>query len=136
MATLTDKKALNLEAAREIAAAAEAEARKNGWNVSIAILDDGGHLLHYLRMDEAPLGSVNVSQAKARSALLFKRPTKVFSETVAGGRVNMLALPGAIPVEGGVPLLAGGKVIGSIGVSGVTSEQDGEVAAAGAAVLA
>jgi glc operon protein GlcG len=135
MATLTDKKTLNLEAAREIAAAAEAEARKNGWNVSIAILDDGGHLLHYLRMDEAPLGSVNVSQAKARSALLFKRPTKVFSETVAGGRVNMLALPGAIPVEGGVPLLAGGKVVGSIGVSGVTSEQDGEVAAAGAAVL-
>jgi len=135
MATLTDKKALNLEAAREIAAAAEAAARKNGWNVSIAILDDGGHLLHYLRMDEAPLGSVNVSQAKARSALLFKRPTKVFSETVAGGRVNMLALPGAIPVEGGVPLLAGGKVVGSIGVSGVTSEQDGEVAAAGAAVL-
>jgi len=135
MATLTDKKALNLEAAREIAAAAEAAARKNGWNVSIAILDDGGHLLHYLRMDEAPLGSVNVSQAKARSALLFKRPTKVFSETVAGGRVNMLALPGAIPVEGGVPLLAGGKVVDSIGVSGVTSEQDGEVAAAGAAVL-
>ena len=135
MATLTDKKALNLEAAREIIAAAEAEARKNGWNVSIAILDDGGHLLHYLRMDEAPLGSVNVSQAKARSALLFKRPTKVFSETVAGGRVNMMALPGAIPVEGGVPLLAGGKVVGSIGVSGVTSEQDGQVAAAGAAVL-
>jgi glc operon protein GlcG len=135
MAQLADKKVLTLEAAKEIMAAAEAEARKNSWNVSIAILDDAGRLVHLVRMDGAPPASVDVCQAKGRSAAIFKRPTKVFSEAVAGGRIGMLALPGAIPVEGGVPLMAGGQCVGAIGVSGVTSEQDGQIGAAGAAVL-
>ena len=132
---LATKTVLTLEAAKAIAAAAEAEARKNGWNVSIAVLDESGRLLHLVRMDGAPPASVDVCQAKGRSAALFKRPTKAFSEAVTGGRVAILALPGAIPVEGGVPLMAAGDCVGAVGVSGVTSEQDGQIGAAGAAVL-
>ena len=91
-------------------AAAEAEARKNNWNVSIAILDEGGRLLMLQKMDGAPPASVDVCQAKGRSAAIFKRPTKVFSELVAGGRVAIMALPGAVPVEGGVPLMSGDRL--------------------------
>jgi glc operon protein GlcG len=132
---LATKSVLTLEAAKAVMAAAEAQARKNGWAVSIAVLDDGARLVHLVRMDGAPPASVDVCQAKGRSAALFKRPTKAFSEAVAGGRVAILALPGAVPVEGGVPLIVGGECIGAIGVSGVTSEQDGEIGAAGAAAL-
>jgi glc operon protein GlcG len=135
MAQLADKKVLTIEAAKEIMAAAEAEARRNNWSVSIAILDDSGRLVHLVRMDGAPPASVDVCQAKGRSAALFKRPTKNFSDAVSGGRVGVMALPGAIPIEGGVPLMAGGQCVGAIGVSGVTSEQDGQIGAAGAAVL-
>lgn len=136
MAQLADRKVLTLEAAKAVMAAAEAEARKNGWNVSIAVLDESGRLVMLQRMDGAPPASVDVCQAKGRSAALFKRPTKVFSDAVSGGRVAIMALPGAVPVEGGVPIMAGGDCVGAVGVSGVTSEQDGQIGAAGAAVLA
>jgi len=135
MAQLATRKVLTLDAAKEVMAAAEAEARKNGWNVSIAILDEGGRLLMMQKMDGAPPASVDVCQAKGRSAAIFKRPTKAFSDTVGGGRIVVMALPGAVPVEGGVPILSGGDCVGAIGVSGVTSEQDGQIAAAGAAVV-
>jgi len=130
------KKALSLADAKQIAAAAEAEALKNQWSVTIAVLDDGGNLLFLQRLDEAPLGSIVVAQEKARTALLFKRPTKFFEEIIAGGRVAMLALPGATPIEGGLPLLNDGRIVGSIGVSGVQSPQDAQIAQAGVEVAA
>jgi uncharacterized protein GlcG (DUF336 family) len=135
-ADLTTKKALTLSGAKRIAAAAEAEAVKNQWNVVIAILDDGGNLLYLQRADGTQIGSVDVAIAKARTAVKFKRPSKALEDAVAGGRNAILALPGATPVEGGVPLMVGSDIIGSIGVSGVTSQQDGQIAAAGVAQLA
>ncbi len=128
---LADKKALTLEIAKRIAAAAEQEAKKNNWNMFIAIVDDGGNLMYLERMDDAQLGSQEVSVQKARSALLFKRPTKALEDAVAGGRVVVMALANAVPVEGGLPLMAYGKIVGAIGVSGATSPQDGMVAKAG-----
>ncbi len=130
------KNALNLTDAKAIAAAAEAEALKNNWRVTIAVLDDGGNLLFLQRIDEAPLGSIVVAQEKARTALLFKRPTKVFEEIIASGRTAMLTLPGATPIEGGLPLLNNGQLIGAIGVSGVQSPQDAQIAGAGVEVAA
>lgn len=128
---------LNLETARRVAAAARARAVAEGWAVVIAIVDEGGHLLLLERADGTQKASVVVAQEKARTAILFKRPTKALEDAVAGGRLVMLALPGATPVEGGQPLIdAGGHYLGAIGVSGVTSQQDGLVAAAGVAVLA
>ncbi len=135
MPKLATRTVLTLEAAKEIMAAAEAEARKNNWAVSIAILDEGARLVMLQRLDGAPPASVDVCQAKARSAALFRRPSKAFSDIVGGGRVGVMALPGAIPVEGGLPLMAGGECVGAIGVSGVTSEQDAQIGAAGAALL-
>lgn len=126
---------LTLAAATRIADAAQAEATRNQWNVVIAVLDGGGHLVHLRRMDGAQLGSVDVAQDKARSAVLFRRPTKAFADAVASGRVGVLRLAGAMPIEGGIPLLVGDQVVGAIGVSGVTSEQDGQVAQAGARAL-
>ena len=134
-ADLATKKAITLDIAKQIAAASEAEARKNNWNVVIAILDDGGHLLYLQRMDETQIGSVEIAQAKGRSAVALKRPTKALEDAVAGGRTAILKLPGALPVEGGLPILADGKVIGGIGVSGVTSQQDGQIAKAGVDAL-
>ncbi len=98
-----DKKGLTLADAKAIAAAAEAEALKNQWRVTISVLDDGGNLLYLQRLDDAPVGSVTVSQEKARTAFLFKRTTKSIEEAIAGGRTVMLALPGATPIEGGLP---------------------------------
>jgi uncharacterized protein GlcG (DUF336 family) len=134
-AELATRKALTLAAAKEIAAAAEAEAIKNKWNVVIVILDDGANLLYVQRMDEVQVGSIDVAIAKATSAVRFKRPTKVFEEQLVGGRQAVLMLPKAMPVEGGLPLMVDGRVIGGIGVSGVTSQQDGQIAAAGVAAL-
>jgi len=125
------KNALTFADAKQIAAAAEADALKNNWRVTIAVLDDGGNLLFLQRLDEAPLGSIVVAQEKARTALLFKRPTKVFEEIIASGRTAMLTLPGATPIEGGLPLLHNGQIIGAIGVSGVQSPQDAQIAKAG-----
>jgi|HubBroStandDraft_4_1064222.scaffolds.fasta_scaffold891486_1 glc operon protein GlcG len=134
-AQLVDKKALTLAEARKIAAVAEAEANKNNLRVAIAILDDGGHPLLFERLDDASAGSVDTAIAKGRTAVLFKRETKLFEEAVAGGRTVILKLDGVIPIEGGVPLVYAGKVIGAIGVSGATAQQDGMVARAAAAVL-
>lgn len=131
-AQLTDKKALTLDAAKKIAAAAEAEAKKNNWNVVIAIVDDGGHLLYLQRMDGTQTGSIEVAIKKAQTAMSFKRPTKVFEDAIAGGRNALIALHGALPIEGGVPVTVGGQIIGSIGVSGVKSTEDGQIAKAGA----
>lgn len=130
------KKALTLAGAKKIAAAAEAEAVTNKWNVVIAILDDGGNLLYLQRADGTQIGSVDIAIAKARTAVKFKRPSKALEDAVAGGRNAVLALPGATPVEGGVPLMSGNEIVGSIGVSGVTSQQDGQIATAGAAEAA
>ncbi len=130
---LTTKKSLNLAVAKKIAAAAEAEARKNNWNVVICVLDEGANLLYLQRMDGTQIGSIDVAVAKAASAIKFKRPTKVFEEAVKGGRNVILKLPGALPVEGGEPITADGNIIGAIGVSGVQSNEDGEIARAGAA---
>ncbi|MGH9662244.1 MAG: GlcG/HbpS family heme-binding protein [Bryobacteraceae bacterium] len=135
-AQLATKKSLTLEAAKQIAAAAESEARNNKWNVVIAILDEGGHLVYLQRMDDTQVGSVDVAIQKAASAVKFRRPTKAFEEALAGGRQAILRLPGAMPVEGGVPIVVDGKVIGAVGVSGVTSPQDGQIAAAGAGAVA
>jgi uncharacterized protein GlcG (DUF336 family) len=129
-AQLADKKSLTLEAAKKLAAAAEAEAQKNKWNVVIVVVDDGGHLLYLQRMDGAQTGSIDVAIRKAQTAMSFKRPTKVFEDAIAGGRNALIAL-GALPLEGGLPISAGGQVIGAMGVSGVTAQQDGQIAKAG-----
>jgi uncharacterized protein GlcG (DUF336 family) len=129
---LGTKKTLTLAAAKRIAAAAEQEAAKNKWNVVMAIVDDGGHLLFLQRMDDTQIASVDVSIQKAKGAMMFKRNTKALEDIVAGGRTVMMKLAGVVPVEGGVLLEADGQVIGAIGVSGVTSPQDGQVAKAGA----
>ncbi len=129
---LGSKKTLTLEAAKRIAAAAYQEAIKNSWAMVIAIVDDGGHLLYLERMDGGLLGSVEVAIGKARSAIQFKRPTKVFEDALAAGRTGILKLPGAIPIEGGIPFAADGRFLGAIGVSGAAPQQDGQVAEAGA----
>lgn len=129
------KSVITLEDARQIAAAAEAEALKNGWNVCIAIVDDGAHLLHFIRMEGAQLASIDISLGKARSALLGKRPTKVYEDLVAGGRTAALSMPGITHLEGGVPIVVGEEFVGAIGVSGVKSSQDAQIAEAGIAAL-
>ena len=134
-AQLPQRPVLTLEAATRIADAAQAEAARNGWNVVIAVVDDGGHLVHLRRMDGAQVGSVVVAQDKAKSAIYFRRPTKAFADAVASGRTGVLRLPGAIPIEGGIPIAQGNQMVGAIGVSGVTSEQDGQIAAAGIKAL-
>ena len=123
---------ITIETAKKIAAPAIAEARKNNWNMAIAIVDIAGDLVYFEKMDDTQVGSVQVAQSKARSAVRFKRPTKAFQDALAAGGegLRILALDGAIPVEGGIPLVAGGKVVGAIGASGGTSQQDGVVAQA------
>lgn len=135
-AQLGSKRSMTLEAAKQIAAAAEAEARKNNWNVVIAVLDDGANLVYLQRMDETQIGSVDVAIAKAASAVKFKRPTKAFEDALKGGRQAILGLPGALPVEGGLPLTSDGKIIGAIGVSGVQSFEDAQIAKAGSDLCA
>lgn len=125
---------LNLEDAQRITAAATEKAKAEGWNVVIAILDDGGHLISLQRMDGVQIGSVEVALAKAKSAVFFKRPTKVFQDAMsADGGSRIATLPNAVGIEGGLPIFKDGVIVGSIGVSGVTSAQDGIVAAAGIA---
>jgi uncharacterized protein GlcG (DUF336 family) len=126
---------IGVETARKVAAAAAAESRKNGWTVAVSIVDTAGDLVYFERADNTQAGSVNVSQDKARSAARFKRPTKAFEDALTGGRQAILSLPGAIPLEGGIPLLIDGKIVGAIGVSGATSQQDGVCAQAGADTL-
>jgi glc operon protein GlcG len=135
-AQLPQRYVLTSEAATRIAAAAEAEAVRNGWSVVIAVVDAGGHLVHLRRMDGAQLGSLTVAQEKANAAVLFRRPTKVFADRIAAGEAALLRLPGMIPIEGGLPLAVAGQVVGAIGVSGATSAQDGQIAEVGARALA
>ena len=131
-AQFADKKVLTLEGAKKVAAAAEAEAKKNNWNVVIAVVDDGGHLVYLQRIDGTQTGSIDVAIQKARTAQAFKRPTKVFEDAIAGGRNALLALHGALPLEGGLPIVVGGQLVGAIGVSGVKSTEDGQIAKVGA----
>jgi len=132
---LATKTALTLEAAKQILAAAQHEARRNDWTMVICIVDDGAHVICLERMDGTQIASVTVAQDKAATAVRFKRPTKVLEDAVAGGRLVVMKLGGATPIEGGLPIVVDGQVIGGIGVSGGTSPQDGVVAAAGLAVL-
>jgi len=131
-AQLADKKVLTLDGAKKVAAAAEAEAKKNSWNVVIAVVDDGGNLLYLQRIDGTQTGSIEVAIQKARTAQAFKRSTKVFEDAIAGGRNALIALHGALPLEGGLPIMVGGQLVGAIGVSGVKSTEDGQIAKAGA----
>jgi glc operon protein GlcG len=124
-AQLTDKKVLTLAAAKTMAAAAEAEATRNGWNLAIVILDDGGNLLYLQRMDGVQLASLQVAQAKARTALLYRRPTKDFADRMATGNTS-LAMPEVMPLEGGLPIVVNGQVLGSIAASGATGAQDAQ----------
>jgi uncharacterized protein GlcG (DUF336 family) len=128
---------ISLEDAKKAAAAALAEARKNNWTMAVAVTDIGGDLVYFEKMDGTQTGSVNVALGKARSAALFKRPTKVFQEIVAGGGngLRILGLEGAVPIEGGVPLVMDGRIVGAISLSGGTSDQDGQCARAGAEAL-
>lgn len=126
---------LSVEDARRIAAAARGEAEKNGWAVVIAVVDDGGHLMYLERMDGCQKASSRIAEAKGRTAILFKRPTKAIEDVVLEGRTVMMVLPGAVPIEGGLPLTKDGVFLGAIGVSGVQSFQDGIVARAGVAAL-
>jgi glc operon protein GlcG len=132
---LTEKKSLTLGVAKQIASAAEAEAIKNKLAMVIAIVDDGGHLVYLERMDETQFGSVLVAQAKAHAAASFKRSTKILEDAVAGGRIALMSLPGICAIEGGLPLIVEGKMIGAIGASGGTGAQDGVVAQAGVDAL-
>jgi uncharacterized protein GlcG (DUF336 family) len=129
--------AITLDQAKKIMAGAEAEATKNKWNVVIAILDSGGNLVALHRMDGAQWGSIEVAREKAYSAVAFRRPTKAFEDAIGQGGVNLrvLRLPGASPLEGGLPIVVDGKVIGGIGVSGVTAPQDAQIGRAGIEAL-
>ncbi|NEX92950.1 heme-binding protein [Caulobacter sp. 17J65-9] len=121
--------------ARKVLAAAEAEARKNGWVMSFAVVDPAGELVAFQKMDGAGYGSIDVSQAKARSAARFGRETKVWADGVAAGRLGALEIDSIVAIEGGVPIVVGGKTIGAIGVSGATAAQDGQVGRAAAAAV-
>jgi glc operon protein GlcG len=124
---------ITLTAAKQAMAAAEAEAAKNGWGVAIAIVDSGANLVMLHRLDNAQLSSVRIAEAKAKTAAEFRRPTKVFEDAVAGGGIGLRVLTfGASVAEGGVPIVSNGTIIGAIGVSGVQSHQDAQVAQAGA----
>ena len=128
---------INLEQAKKVLAGAEAEAKKNKWNMVIAVLDSGGHLVMLERMDGTQLGSIEAAKDKAYSAVLYRRPTKVFQDLVGQGGPNLrlLRLSGASPLEGGIPIQVDGKIVGAVGVSGAASEQDAQVAKAGADAL-
>lgn len=135
-AQVLSRPTVGLELAKKIAARAEAEAAKNQWTMVIVVVDNGGNLVYLERMDGTQLGSIEVAQAKAKTALDFKRPTKAFEDQVAGGRNALISIHNVISIEGGVPLIVKGEVIGAVGVSGMKSTQDGVVAAAALEALA
>ena len=128
---------ITLAQARKVAAAAEAEAAKNKWNVVIAIVDTGGNLVLLERMDDTQIFSIEIAQKKAKTANGMRRPSKVFDDLIANGGagVRVLGIDALAPIEGGIPLIVEGKIVGAIGVSGVTSQQDGQIATAGVAAL-
>jgi uncharacterized protein GlcG (DUF336 family) len=123
------------DGAQRAIAAALAEAKKQGWQVSIAVVDNSGDLVSFLRMDGAPVSSVDIAQAKARTAARMRRATRILDSTLTAGRTPILGLTGITPVEGGVPIVLDGDVIGAVGVSGATSAQDAQVARAGIAAV-
>ena len=128
---------VSVENAKKVAAAAIAEARKNNWNMVVAVVDPGGTLVYYEKMDNTQLGSADVAIEKARTAAKFKRPSKAFQDALAGGGAGLrvLRLPGAVPLEGGIPLIIEGQIVGAIGVSGDAGEHDSMCAQAGAATV-
>jgi glc operon protein GlcG len=128
---------ISLENAKKVAAAALAEVRKNNWTMAVAVVDTNGDLVYFEKMDDTPLGSTIVCQEKARSAARFKRPTKAFQDMLAAGGegVRVLRIKGAVPVDGGLPIMMAGKVVGGIGLSGGTSAQDGQCAQAGVSAV-
>jgi uncharacterized protein GlcG (DUF336 family) len=128
-------KYITLAGAKTAMAAAEAEAQKNNWNVAIAILDAGANLILFQKMDGTQLGSVNIAIGKAKTAVNFKRPTKALEDMIAGGRQVFLAVEGITPLQGGLPVMVDGNLIGAVGVSGVMSSQDEQVAQAAVNVL-
>jgi len=132
---LPTKEVLTLRAAKTIAEAAETEARRRSATVVIAVVDDSGYLLVLHRLDDTQVASVEVGIAKARTAAIFRRPSKVFEDQVKNGRISALALPGAAALQGGIPILHHGRVVGAIGVSGNTPQEDEDIARVGAAAL-
>ena len=128
---------ITADVAKTVAAAAVAEARKNRWTMAVAVVDTAGELIYFEKMDDTQIGSINIAIAKARSAVWFKRTTKVLQEVLAAGGdgLRVLGMQGAVPIEGGIPLAVGGKIVGAIGVSGGSPQQDGIAAAGGAAGL-
>ncbi len=130
------RRTLTLDAARKVAAAAEAEARKNNWNVAVAVLDDGGQLVLFQRMDGTKLVAIDIAIRKARTAVFFQQETKGLEQEVTkGGRTALLPIDGFMPLEGGIPLIVEGQLVGAVGVSGVSGEQDAQCALAGAKAL-
>ena len=126
---------ITLEQAKKAIAAAEAEARKNNWWMAIAVVDTSSKLVAFERMDNTQVGSIDIALGKATTANNLKRPTKVLQDAIGagGGGLRFLAVPGALPIEGGIPIVADGKIIGAIGVSGAASDQDAQCAMAGVA---
>jgi len=131
-AELPVKHVLTLDLAKKIAQRAETEANSRGATVVIAVVDDGGHLILLERLDNTQVASVEVAIGKARTASIFRRPSRIFEEQVKNGRVAAISLPGATPLQGGIPIIVDGEVIGAIGVSGNTPTEDEEIAIAGA----
>jgi uncharacterized protein GlcG (DUF336 family) len=129
------KRVLTLAEAKRMTAAAEARAMEEGWPVAIAVVDDGGHLLCLYRLDGTQLGSIEGAIQKSRAAVLFKRPTKSWEERLAEGKIGYLNLPGLVPVEGGIPVILDNQIVGGIGVSGVRSGEDAQIAQAGLIAL-
>jgi len=131
---MQQKNCIDLETARLVAEAAQQSADENGWNMVIAIVDDGGHLM-FLQREKAQLGSIDVAIKKARAAVLYRRPTSVFADQVNNGQPGYLEMPGIMPLEGGEPLEYEGELVGAIGISGAKANEDGIVARAGAAAM-
>lgn len=130
-----DKRALSLSAARRIVQAAEAEAKSRGLGVVIVVVDDAGNIIELARMDTAQVASVNVGIGKARTAAIYRRPSRIFEEQIRNGRVAALALADATPLQGGVPITIAGRVVGAVGVSGDSPQADEEIALAGARAI-
>jgi len=135
-AQLSSKKVLTIASAKKIAQAAETEAIKRHATVAIVVVDEAGYPIYLERLDDAPVASIEVGIGKARTAAIFRRSTKVFEDQIRNGRLSPLAIPGATPLQGGLPIIVGGKVIGAIAVSGSTAEEDEEIAKAGTASMA
>ncbi len=124
---------ITVEQAKKIAAGAAAESKKNGWRMAISIVDNHGFPVYFERMDDTQTASIQIALDKAKTAAMFRRPSKAFEDGIAKGRVALLGLTGATPIEGGAPIMANGRVIGGVGVSGANSDQDAQAAMAGIA---